>query len=212
VRSLVVALVLAASAPGPRAAADCAQDADRLRAHLVEAAPRVHTWNFAWAIGFGGAAAIQVALAATETNPFGAFTADYQETLYVGAAKAAIGAAARFVLPLHVEIPPPVADRCVELAALRSSLETIARKERRTFWLTHLGGLALNLSGAALLWHRRSFAVGATSFAISFPIGPISAYTMPRSSWHRWRDEHATWAVAISPHDGGGILSIRGQL
>ena len=86
---------------------------------------------------------------------------------------------------------------CVELAALRKSVTQLGKAERQTFWLTHLGGLAVNLTGAAILWHRRSFAVGATSVLISLPVGPISAYTMPRDTWHLWRDESPAWSVGV---------------
>ena len=192
--------------------ADCARDAEALRAHLLEASHAARTWNLAWAIAFGGAAAIQVTLAAAEVNPFGKFTAAYQDTLYVGAAKASVGAAARLVMPLRVDVPAANSDRCAELAALRGSLTAIAKKERQTFWLTHLGGLALNLSGAFLLWHRRTLAVGATSFAISFPIGPLSAYTLPRASWHLWRAQRASWSVGLDAGHGRALVTLGVEL
>ena len=62
-------------------------------------------------------------------------------------------------------------------AELRASLTKIAKKERRAFWLTHLGGTALNLASAALLWYRHDLRTGIISFAISYPVGPLSAYT-----------------------------------
>ena len=208
---MIRALFVIAIALAPRAArADCARDADALRAHLTSQAHGVRMWNTLWAIGFGAAAAGQFALAATETNPLGPFDRDFEESLYVGGVKATIGFASRVVMPLRVDIPGPDADRCRELAQLRASLTTIAKKERQTFWLTHLGGLALNLAGAAVLWERRSFVVGVLSFATSFPIGPISAYTMPRGSWHRWRDEHAAWSIAVTPRADGWSLGVAG--
>jgi hypothetical protein len=208
IRALVVIAI--AFAPGA-ARADCARDADALRAHLTSQAHGVRMWNTLWAIGFGVAAAGQFALAATKTNPLGAFDRDFEESLYVGGAKATIGFASRVVMPLRVDIPGPDADRCHELAQLRASLTKIAKDERQTFWLTHLGGLALNLTGAVILWERRSFTVGAVSFATSFPIGPIGAYTMPRGSWHRWRDERGSWSIALVPHDGGWTLGAGGS-
>lgn len=208
---MIRALVVIAIALAPGAArADCGRDADALRTHLTSQARGVRIWNTAWAIAFGAAAAGQFALAAAETNPLGTFDRDYQETLYVGAAKATIGFASRVVMPLRVDVPAPDPDRCRDLAQLRASLTAIAKKERQTFWLTHLGGLAINLAGAGLLWERRSFAVGALSFAMSFPIGPISAYTMPRGSWHRWRDEHAAWSIAVTPRADGWSLGVAG--
>lgn len=186
-------LVLLAARP---AAADCATEADRLRAHLESAAPRVRRWNTGWAIAFGAVAAGQFALAATHTNPLGPFDEDYKETLYVGAGKATLGMLSRIVTPVRVSIPPPVPDRCADLVALRGAVKKLAATERNAFWLTHLGGLAVNLTGAAILWHRRSFTVGAVSFLISFPVGSLSAYTLPRRTWHLYRDESPAWSVA----------------
>lgn len=209
-RALVVTLVLGVVVGAPAARADCAQDADALRAHLTREAHRVRTWNTAWAIGFGVAAAGQFTLAALEEKPLGTFDRDYQETLYVGSAKATIGFLARVVMPLRVDLPAAEPDRCAELGALRASLAAIGKKERQTFWLTHLGGLALNLTGAAILWERRSFSVGAISLLISLPVGPTSAYTMPRGSWHRWRSERASWTVAVVPVQAGWTAGIAG--
>jgi hypothetical protein len=198
IKLAALAATLAAVAPRPAAATSCADEAVSVRAHLELESRRARRWNTAWVIAFGGAAVVQGTLAVTETKPFGTFDRDYEETLYVGAAKATIGAAARLVLPLHIAVPAASADPCSDLPALRDALADAGRRERRTFWLTHLGGLALNLAGAALLTYRRSFSVGVTSFLISFPIGPTSAYTEPRRSWHRWRESRASWSVSAT--------------
>jgi len=190
----------------------CASDADLLRSHLDQAARATFRWNLAWGVLFGGAAVGQVVLAVTETKPFGTFDAAYRDTMYVGAAKATIGMASRIVMPIGVSVPPRSADRCAELVALRASLMTIAGKERRTFWLTHLGGTALNLAGAVYLWHRHSFSTGAISFAMSYPVGPISAYTLPRKSWHLWRDRRASWSVAIAVHPEHTMFTVAGEI
>ncbi len=205
-RFLILGVVVLAAAPP--ASADCAQDADQLRAHLEDAAPRVRRWNYGWAIAYGGAAVGQLALALTETKPFGTFDQDYKETMYVGAVKATIGAASRIVIPLEVRIPPRDPDRCVELAALRASLQRIGTDQKKTFWLTHLGGFALNMGGSLLLWHRRSFKTGAISFLMSFPVGPLSAYTMPRASWHKYRRESPSWSVGVGVGEGQTTLNL----
>jgi len=208
-----ILLALAVLVATPRTSrADCAADADRLRAHMVDAQHRTHRWDLAWGLIFTGAAAIQVGLALTHTKPFSTFEANYEETLWVGAGKASIGAGSHLILPIRSHVPPPNADRCAELAALHKSVEKLGKAERQTFWLTHLGGLAVNLTGAAILWHRRSFAVGATSFLISLPVGPISAYTMPRDTWHLWREESPTWSVGVGVADGGLTLGVSGEL
>jgi len=208
-RAAVIVFVCALATPA-RADDACAHDADRLRAHLTDAARATRRWNVGWGLGFAGAAVGQGALVAAEVNPFGPYDARMSDTLYVGAAKATIALATRIVMPLGVELPPAQADRCAELVALRAELAVIARKERRTFWLTHLGGAALNLAGAGLLWSRHSFETGAVSFAISYPVGVLSAYTLPRASWRRWRAESASWTVAVVPGRDRTTVGIAG--
>ena len=200
---------LAAAAP---AWADdaCAPEAAALRAHLVDAERATYRWNLGWTIAFGAASAGQVALAALEVNPLGTFDANYRDTLYVGAAKAGLGFASRLVLPLAVDVPAPLADRCADRAVLRATLTRLATKERRLFWLTHLGGMALNLGGMALLWERHGATTGLVSFAISYPVGMLSAYTLPRGSWKRWRAERAGWTVGVGATGLGPSVSIAG--
>ncbi len=152
----------------------------------------MHRWNTAWAVGFGVAAAGQLTLALSETKPLGTFDLDYRDMMYVGAAKATIGVAARLVLPLHVTVPAPTGDACGGLTALRGALADAGRRERRTFWLTIIGGTALNVAGALVLWHRRDFPTGAISFVTALPIAPISSLTQPRTSWR------GTWTVAFT--------------
>jgi hypothetical protein len=209
VRSLVFAALLVALAP--RAAqADCAADADRLRAHLVEVEPAVFRWNTTWAVVLGTASVAQFTLAATHTNPFGTFNDDFKESMYVGGTKSAIGALSRIVTPLRVRIPDANADRCADLAALRASVKKLANQERQSFWLTHLGGLAMNAGGGLLLWHRRSFKVGAASFLSSLPVGWLIAYTQPRRTWHLYRSESPSWTVTVGTGDGHGAIGIAG--
>lgn len=212
-RAIAVGVLLALAAPA-HAAPDCAGEAELLRAHLERAAITTRRWNVGWGVAFAGAAAGQVALALAEYNPLGEFDAAAEETLYVGAVKATLGLATRLVLPIGVDVPAPQADRCAELIALRAELTRIAKKERRTFWLTHLGGTALNLAGAGLLWSRHSFKDGALSFAISYPVGALSAYTLPRASWKTWRAQQATWvhdvAIGVAPSRDATMVVVGG--
>ena len=83
----------------------------------------------------------------------------------------------------------------------------------RRFWpvLNLFGGLALNVAGAAFLWSRRSLSVGAISFAMSYPVGLLSTYTMPRASWHLWRAEHATWTAGNALEPEQAVVTIAGE-
>ncbi|MEO7093388.1 MAG: hypothetical protein ABI175_09065 [Polyangiales bacterium] len=207
--ALVVAALLAAVVP--RAAhADCAADAGRLRDHLVEVEPAVFRWNTAWTVALGTASILQITLAATHTNPFGEFNDDFKEAMYVGGVKSGIGALSRIVTPLRVRIPELNADACADLAAVRASVKKLANQERQNFWLTHLGGLAMNAGGGLLLWHRRSFKVGATSFLTSLPVGWLIAYTLPRRTWHLYRSESPSWTVTVGAGDDHGTIGIAG--
>ncbi len=208
-KSLVIVALLVAIAP--RAGhADCAVDADRLRDHLVAVEPAVFRWNTGWAVALGTAAVVQFTLAATHTNPFGTFNDDFKESMYVGGTKSAIGMLSRIVTPLRVHVPDANPDRCADLTALRASVKKLANQERQNFWLTHLGGFAMNAAGGLLLWHRRSFKVGAVSFATSLPVAWLIAYTLPRKTWHLYRSESPSWTVTVGAGDGHGAIGIAG--
>jgi hypothetical protein len=211
-RLAALALVAVVGASPAQAAPDCAGEADRLRAHLEQARDSAFRWNTTWAILFGTAAVGQVVLAVTETKPFGTFDEATRDTYYVGAGKATLALATRIVTPLRVSVPARSDDRCAELVALRTSVTAIAKKERQSFWLGHVGGLVLNLAASGFLWHRHSFSDGALSFAMSFPVGLASTYTMPRKSWKLWRAERASWSVAVGLHPERTMFSIAGEM
>lgn len=192
-------------------AADCTVEADRLRTHLEQAQISTSRWQLAWTIVFTTAAAGQFALALAEWNPFGEFDDKYRDTLLVGGSKATIGIGSRLIFPLRAHVPAPNADKCVELAELRKSITRLGKKERQSFWLTHLGGTALNLAGVGVLWYLHSFKTGALSFAISYPVGITSAYTLPRGSWKLWREEKSSWTVGVQPSREGTMLVVGGE-
>ena len=207
--AVAIGMFAALAVSAPRAsAATCEQEAAELRALLTSEARRSRWWNTAWMIGFAAASAGQLALGLTETNPLGEFDRDFEETVYVGAVKAGLGLAVRIVLPLRASVPPPTAEPCADVPALREALADAGRRQRRGFWFSHLGGTALNLAGAALLTYRRSLATGALSFAISYPVGLVHAYTQPRRGWKAWRERRASWAVGVSgvPRGAGATL------
>src|SRR5258706_6579642 len=155
-RALSAVIVIAIAILSRRADASCTEEAAELRDALRDEAHRARVWDVAWAVGFGVAAAGSVVLVATETKPFGTFDEDYRELLLVGAAKAAIGMASHLVLPLKITVPEPVSDPCTDVVALRAALAEAAKRERRSFYLNHLGGLAMHLVGIAVLAERRS--------------------------------------------------------
>jgi hypothetical protein len=205
----IAVLVLASSRAAAQPADSCATESAQLREHLAIAARNAHRWNLAWQIGFGGAAAGQFGLALASKNPIGTFDRDFEESLYVGGAKATLGFASRLVMPLRVRIPEPVADACTDRAALRAAVKDVARTQRKLFWMTHIGAFMVNLAGAIVLGERRSWSVGAVSFAVGYPVGLISIYTMPRASWHLVRD--AQWTITAVPRDDGVAIAVAGS-
>lgn len=210
----VVAALVVLFALTSRANAACAEQAEELRGFLESELRRADKWDLAWGLAFAGVSTAQAAAAITKFKPGGGFTADDEATLYVGAAKSFIGFGAHTVTAIRAPLPPRAADPCVDLAQLRKTLAKLGKAERQTFWMTHLGGLAVNLAGGAILWHERSFKVGLVSILISLPVGPLTAYTMPRAAWHRWRGEKASWTVGVggTARGDGVVFSIGGEL
>jgi hypothetical protein len=200
VRVIVVLLVLGR---GARAEAPCdpAEAAD-LRAHLTSQARNANTWNWAWRITFTGGAVGTLAFALADTFP------ELRDNFYVTSGKAAVGALARWFLPLHVEVPAENADVCADVAALRRALEKAAKRERSLFWTGHIGGILVNVGGAWIITERATLGKGLLSIAVGYPIGLLSNYTMPRGSWHRWRER--TWTATVVPHRDGYIVSVGG--
>ena len=192
---------------------DCELEATRLHDHLDDESDRAKRWNTVWAILFGAAAVGQAALAIAEVDPTGGdFDDDARDTLWVGTGKATLAFGSKLVVPLRIPVPSRTTDSCADVAVLRKALAEAAKREKQSFWLTHIGGTVVNLAGATILTVRRSFKVGAISFAISYPVGPAGAYTQPRGSWKKYREVQGSWVVgATADGDGGGQLWIGGQ-
>ncbi|HET9485064.1 MAG TPA: hypothetical protein VFO79_13980 [Xanthomonadales bacterium] len=210
--AIVISIAMLVTAASARADDTCAAEATELRTHLETEAGRARRWNVAWGVLFGAAVVGQLAFAFAEVNPTGGdFDADAEETLYVGASKATLAVGSKIFLPLRIFVPAETGDACADVKVLRLALAEAARREKRSFWLTHLGGTAVNLAGATILTIRRSFKVGAISFAISYPVGPASAYTQPRRSWKLHREKITTWSVGASTTGDGAQLWFGGQ-
>jgi hypothetical protein len=203
VRWLIVVVITVAT---QAARAECVEEARELRAHLTRESRNAGTWNTAWAIGFGAAAAGQLGLVAAELNPIGTYDDAFEEQMYVGAAKASLGLAVRVVLPLKIHVPPAHADACVDAKQLRAAITKAGTKEKRSVILTLLGGTAVNLAGSALLWHRHDLKTAASSFATGAVVGPISAWTQPRRSWKLSKQRRVDWQAGI----GLGSLWVAG--
>ncbi len=194
---LLVVVVTLLTASAATAHADCAADAARLRRHLTDEARRADTWNTAWALGFGVAAVGQLGAIDVEVNPIGTYDAAFESSMYIGAIKAGLGTASRVVLPLRVSVPDPAADPCDDARALRRAVAKAAKIEQRSFWLTILGGTAINLAGAIYLTAKHDLGTGALSFASSLPIAPITALTQPRNSLKLYRRSRVEWSVGV---------------
>lgn len=191
---VAVTVTLACATP---AHADCARDAAELRSHLRTEERSAEIWNASWAILFTTAAAGQLAAAAAHFNPLGEFDEAFEEQLYVGSIKATLGLLSKVVVPLKIPVPSVDPDACVDLAQLRKALRTAARKERRSIYLTLIGGTAVNLAGTIWLWARHDFKTGAISFLSGAPVGPISAFTQPRGSMRLYARRRVEWTAGL---------------
>jgi len=198
---VLCATLLASAAP---ASADTCDPAP-LRARLEKEQSRATIWRWGWAAGFGASAAGQLALSYVVDDP------DQQLGLRASAAKATVGFLARVVIPLRVVVPIKYNDPCEELKSLRLAIEKAGKKERNSFWLNHVGGLAVNGAAAVYLVYAASSSKTALlSMVIGSPVGWISTYTMPRWAWREWRDFDATVTVTPRP-EGGAMIGVMGS-
>jgi hypothetical protein len=185
---LLIMLVVVAFARA--AIAEPCDDASALREDLQRESMRADRWNLAWRIVFTASAAGELAVAAS-----GAVDRDNTQGLWVGGAKSSLAAISHWLSPLRIDVPPSPGDACADRTALRAVAERAARDERRAFWLSHLGGLAVNAAGTLVLAERVSWTSGLLSFATGYPVGLLSIYTMPRASWGRTRAP--TWTASV---------------
>lgn len=185
----VSAALLPASASASPCGADAAERAASIRARLDVERSKASKWRWGWAAGFGALSGAQFALAATETAPFGDFDEPLEASLYVGGVKSGIGMLARIVKPVKVPRPAESGEPCADLAAAERALAITARSEKISFWLNHVGGLALQIGGTLYIGMSAedAWTDAAISFGLGLTVGTLSTYTQPRTIWKQER-------------------------
>jgi hypothetical protein len=212
-RGLVALALAGALTTAITEARACPMDADdrarRLRERLDRERARADRWRLGWGIGFGVAAIGQGVFVIAEFSPLGEYDEAAEAALMAGTGKAIIGLGARVITPIVVPEPKVTGDPCTDLASAEAALAVAARSEKQSFWLNHLGGLAVQL-GATLyigLTAEDAWDDAAISFAVGYTVGVSSTYTQPRAAWHEHRrsSEARTWQVAplLAPHARG---------
>jgi hypothetical protein len=215
---LVVALALAMAPAFARPAAASCDPAtapartEAIRAHLRGEARRARTWDLAWGVGLGALAGVQTGFLVAEWVPLRDFDHAAESGLRVDLAKAVIGSASHFVLPLRVpQAGAASGDACASLEAAERTLRAAAREERLAFWLNHAGNLGINAAG--LLWLGLvddEWQEGLVSFATGMVGGLVAVYTQPRGRLRAARDgrllgtpRSAAWGLTVTPGFAG---------
>jgi hypothetical protein len=154
---------------------------------LSHAAPRMRTWNWAWAIGIS-AAGVGTLIAAPFVSP------ESRVDYYTGAGAAALGVLPFILAPpetigaahdLHAKLmnKPPVTDDevCDLVADAENKLVRSARNaQMMTAWYAHLGNLAFNTGIVlfeGLVFHR--WKGGLINGVAGFAIGEAVIFTQP---------------------------------
>lgn len=202
-RGIPLMILLGVLVPGRSAVAQTCGDPGALRAELEHEAVRADHWNLAWRIIYTATAVGQLGIAAS-----GAASHDNTRSLWVGGGESALGALGQWLAPLRVEVPVASGDACTDRSMLRAASERAAADEHNLFWTNHIGGLIVNLAGAALVAELTSWKTGLVSFATSYPVSLINIYTMPRASWERVREP--AWTARVVPADRGYALVVAG--
>lgn len=179
---------------------DAADRATKLRKHLDGEREKAARWRLGWGIGFGVATLGQGALVIAQVSPLGEYDEAAEAAMIAGTAKAIVGLGARVITPVKVPEPKVTGDACTDLAAAELALALAARSEKQSFFLNHIGGLALQIGATLYIGLAADDAWGdaAISFAIGYAVGVSSTYTQPRAAWHEYRRQPAerTWHVA----------------
>lgn len=177
----------------------CEAQAVELRESLIDEADRADTWNSVWRWGFTAAAVGSAAVAIADP------VHEYRANLYVSAGKAAIAGFGRWIMPLHVEVPPPSGDACADVAAMHRAIARTAKSERGLFYSNHIGGIVLNAIGGLIVDHYSGAGQAAISAGGGYAVGLVATYTMPRDSWHD------AIVVSVMPTHGGWFVGAAGS-
>lgn len=180
------------------------QQTERIVRALANEAVAADQWGVTWASIFGAAAVVQAGFAVGSFNPLGPNADRSDLANYIGASKAMIGFLARTVTPLRVQTVSATQlaaapNDCARAQLAYAALRKTAQREKRAFFLSHSGGIALHLVGSAILLSNDATREAIVSFAIGYPVGLLHNYLMPRTSWHLSKKVQAprvTWTIA----------------
>ena len=169
---------------------------------------RAATWNLAWTATFAVAAVGSAGYAALAPGDW--LGSDSRAALYVTAGKATIGAIAKRVDPLHIDVeglchdPHPASAR-----ARHAFLVEAARHESHALILNIFGGLALNTAGLLYLGcGRDAWQTAWISFGVGTTVAVASTLTAPVQSWllrRRLDRSRRIVAVPMMGRDGSGV-------
>jgi hypothetical protein len=209
IATLVLATVVATDAGAQTCPADAGERAQALRKRLDVERQKAARWRLGWSIGFGVASIGQGALVIAEVSPLGDYDEAAEASLMAGTMKSIVGLGARVITPVKIPEPRVTGDACTDLAAAELALAQAARSEKQSFFLNHIGGLALQIGATLYIGFAAEDAWddAAISFAIGYAVGVSSTYTQPRAAWHEHRRQPAerTWHVAplVAPRAQG---------
>jgi hypothetical protein len=183
--ALLAAASGAAAQPCDRTAA--ARERDQIAARLDADARNSRIWNLGWGIGLGAVAA-GTAVFALEPQWLPVIDVDrpLRAALVVTSVKAALGAGSRLVLPLRARrAPPATGDACADLAAARAALAWTARRQRGSFWMGILGGVATHIAGGTvLIVGFDAWTLAGIGLVVGTAATAAMAWSQPQGSWH----------------------------
>jgi len=166
------------------------------------------TWNLAWTATFVVAAMGSAGYAALAPGDW--LGSDSRAALYVTAGKATVGAIAKRIDPLQIDVerlchdPHPASAR-----ARHALLVEAARHESHALILNIFGGLALNTAGLLYLGYGRdAWQTAWISFGVGTTVSVASTLTAPVQSWllrRRLDRSRRIVAVPMMGRDGSGV-------
>ena len=198
--ALAITLAITAASASPAAAESSCDEAaavvrtDQIADILDHDALRAERSRLAWGTFFTLAAAVELGGAAADYAPFQTETHSVRAAEIVSGTKAAIASFSQVILPLRIDriehaTPGTATSACHELVSAENSLRIAAHRERNSFYLNHIGGMALAVAGMLVLGiGEHAWGQAGLSVAEGYPIGLASTYSLPRGAWHAWRD------------------------
>ena len=216
--SILLLILLFATARPAHAAEDCEAQLAFVRDRLSTDARHGRTWTWSWGIGYSAVALGQAGLAFTRD------TEGEKAELFVGAGKSVLGLVPVFTrrlpalndagtLEARLAATPAGPERCALVAEATRMLEASADNEAfARGWLAHTLTVLVNAGGLAIVgFGYDRWKTGTVGALVGVAIGELAIWTRPAQSLFGRDEYRRTWTVAPMVESNAAGIWVLGE-